>query len=183
MKIAVVTGAIALLFAAPLSAQEGVYGHWVVWSKENGSTCSMRVHYESGASVILSYNAKLSKAVVGLMFENATSLQDGQEMQLGITFLKGGDLDEGWGEREFSVSVGDSFQAIVSEPLSSEILTDFAESSKIAFSRKGAQSSLEFSESDLIGVYILNGSAVAAEALRNCAIDVAGLNREDPFIQ
>lgn len=132
--------------------------------------------YKTGESVSLSlvFDAKDQDALIMFSNTKATSITNGQKVDLGIAVLMpDGSVDDGWGEKPFTAKVIDGKIYFSSAILSKEILTDFAKASALAF----------FYKENVVSSFPMKDSALAIKELRKCAFNHAGLNPDDPFLK
>lgn len=140
----------------------------------NDDNCTIIASYTDGESVLVRYDGKTKDVNIAFTNKNATSLTENDEKKIKIYFVDGKKLDDGWGETSFSVSIeNNGTRMLVSQPMDAQLLDDFAKNDAVGF----------FYGDKMIASYTLKGSGEAIPALKTCAMQVAGINPNDPFAQ
>lgn len=126
----------------------------------------------------VSYYAAAKKIYLNVTSKITTSLPDRGVVDLQLYFIDGNELlDDGWGTRKFDYVKSDDGETYIFMNVFSgtenveQILTDVSQGKLIAFFYKGKA----------FASYKLDGSAIAISRLKDCAFEVAGLNKNDPF--
>lgn len=175
---------VGAIFASPLAAQEGEYDGWEVGN--SGERCHLMSGFGDSSDpyyLRVDYWAQEKEVVLSVILKNGTSLTHEQELNMGIVFVDGREIDDAWGDTEFTAMVTPDFQQLISQPLTTEFLDDFAEAHSLGFLKEGAISDIyNYEDRDLLFAFQLKGSARAIQALRVCSIRASGLNTRDPFL-
>lgn len=150
---------------------------------EDGDGCVMSTvftHKRDGEIYFgVVYDAREKLVAVAVTSQITTSLPDKGEVSLDVVFLDNGGVkyDSGWGSRNFTYSKEDGsymfYTQFTGAEASSQILSDIARSSTFGL----------FYNDKIFQALPLKGSALPVQKLRDCAFEVAGLNRNDPFAQ
>lgn len=175
--------AAALVFACPANADPkepddpklyATVGDWQVRqvNLSHAPACAAMWAVDGMATSVI-YDAKSGEVVLWLENAKATSVADGQTVKLDITFTKGSGVDNGWGEREFTVKVDDDgTRSFMSKAFTTEMLDDFAKQEYLLIDY----------DHKLVSGAKLDHSAVMVAKLRECSVKAAGLNADDPFL-
>lgn len=145
---------------------------WSVWTNFDGSSCGvMRLFTsERGIDNISSVAAVVpwtgDNAILLFQNEKFRSLSSGETYSLEVVFLKGDQLDTGWGLREF-VAEDDMLRVFLSW---ADLGPDLRSADTIGF----------FRDDELIDAYELDGSSRALDQLEVCR-KVNGGGLADPF--
>lgn len=177
MKLIAITALLSLSSTAADADRLGEYGGWTLYENvdEESPSCSIQGRFgKAGEFVHVFYDAKANDIYFSFEERDATSIKEGDKRQLGIYFLKGSRLDDGWGEKEFEASVDkdDGVRSFATNLEAGDFLKDFAESSSLGLTYKGK----------VFTAFNLSGTAIAVAKLKACAFRVAGLNPNDPFL-
>ena len=172
---------IAALLSCPAAAAEvapaksGDYATVGLWhvSKYTRKPACFALMALGDIATGVQYDAKTGGVQLVLFNENATSVADGQKLKLKIIFTTGKQIDEGWGEREFTSAVGESgSRMFYSEPFTKQMLDDLAKQDYLLV-QNGER---------LVSGAKLEQSAAMVAKLKQCSIEAAGLNKDDPFL-
>ena len=119
------------------------------------------------------YDAKTGGVQLVLFNEKATSVADGQKLKLKIVFTTGEDIDQGWGEQDFTSAVGENgSRMFYSSPFNKQMLDDLAKQEYLIVQYRGR----------MVSGAKLEQSAAMVAKLKQCSIEAAGLNKDDPFL-
>lgn len=155
-----------------INSEYAEVGLWGVRALTARPTCVALLVYDD-IGLAVEYDAKRGTVELALSNESATSVADDQKVKLKIQFATNGRWDDGWGEREFTARVTtDGSRMFLSEPFNKEMLTDIARQDYLI---------VTYGEK-LVGGAKLDQSTAMVKKLRQCSIEAAGLNPEDPFL-
>ena len=169
-----VAAQVAPASAAKVEDELPVYAQvkgWTILKMAESDSCVLQGEFERGS---LSMHWRPRKKSLGLFayFNNYTSIKEDQEYKVKVYFVRGNDLDDGWGERSaygFESTTGTKGLSII---LPGEVaLSDIAKNDHLAFEFKG----------DPIGSFNLSNSAAAIAEVRRCARDILSAHPIDPF--
>jgi len=164
------------IFAMALAAQdvtENILG-WTVSTNLEKSDCAMTASFESGGDVSFHWRPRKRAGVMLYRSPELKSVEPNKEYKIQVSFLKGGKLDNGWGQRSATGHMGkDGMRGFMVVFSGEEILSDIAASSKIGFWYKDK----------LVGSIPLEGSGKAIAGMRRCEAAVLKKPPRDPFDQ
>ncbi len=171
----IIAAALMCLTAVPVSAEMTPYREVGGWSVMRGEgSCGMTASFtgKGGSESVLMafYDDRLERATVAFGDPSIKSLKVGDKRKVKTYFITGGEMDDGWGERTFTVSkVGEIvyFGAVFDD----QFLIDLSRSSSLGF----------FFGDVLLQSYDLTGTIPAVAALRECARSERHRNPTDPF--
>jgi len=165
----------ALVVASPSQADSNDYaqiGDWGITRTTHNSCYALLIYEE--ISLAVEYDAKDGHVLLFLGNKNATSLTDNQKVKLEILFTRGGRVDDGWGEQEFTAHVDESGTPLFSSNgwFSTEMLDDIAKNDYF----------MVMNGDKLVSGAKLQQSAALVSKLRECSMKAANLNPKDPFL-
>jgi hypothetical protein len=176
LRIAALATALTVTTAA-FAREDVKVGSWLITEKENlcYAMASFTEHQtKNEAGLAVSYDAKTKNASIIFSNTKATSIVEGQKLELEILFLREvWGADDGWGTKTFTASLSDGIPYFWSQALDKVLLDDVAKYRTVAF----------FTDETLISSFDLKGSSQAIAELRKCAFEIAGLNPLDPFLK
>lgn len=170
--------ALAIIVPTPSVAEGRLYwqrgGEEIRVNSAEKKGCTLFSPYNK-SFLIVNYQPDNNDVLMGFSDENATSIADGQNVNLKMTFIINNKLDEEWGTIETDAAVLSGGERFFSMKLDAkDFLRDFSKATIVAF----------YTEDDtLISAFKLNGSMIAVQKLRACAFQQAGLNPKDPFLK
>lgn len=176
--VRIIIAAVALLIPTPTLASVELYerlsGDWFI-TKES-EVCVAGRRYQGGDILAISYDPSNNRMRIGIAVPDATSLKEGEEVQLHVIFVGARKLDEDWGATRFYVSANGGMNQLIGSFNGRQMIRDISRNDIIAFSIDGTAERL-------VGSYSLDGSAAAMDALRRCSFELQGLNLNDPFLR
>lgn len=146
--------------------------NWHVYRNEG--TCSLitgKNVEDQVIALILTYDAKLKDVKVYFNDPSVKSLKEGQSKKLDLALARGGKLDNGWSDKDYTVGIGKDGQANFSTVLDDQILDDIASSDVVGF----------YFGKVILQAFPLRGSVAAIGKLRECARDESAKHPSDPF--
>lgn len=168
--------AIPILASAVRAEGGAAFGTVGGWSVErSGGSCTLSAPFTSyrGGNITLlsvSFDDRTEAAIVSFNDPTVKSLKNSESKTIKMIFVKNGVLDDGWGESDFTVRAYDD-GTFFAKKFTEQLLTDFAESTRIAF----------FYKDVLLQSYGLERSREGIGLLRKCAADESRINPTDPF--
>lgn len=174
--IRLMIAAFALLTPTLVSAEvyEDLKNGWSV-QIESGLCVAVTV-YKNGDVFVVGYDPAGDRAALIITDPDATSLNEGDEVDLNVMFFGRTKLDEDWGFTTFSVGKHNGVSQMIGGFEGRRMIGDIARNDTIVFSIDGTVERT-------VGSYDLTGSGVAMDSLRRCAFDLLGLNPNDPFLR
>lgn len=144
---------------------------------EDSDYCAALRIYNNGETLMVGYLPAYNRASVSITSRASSSLEEGETVNVNVSFLSGRTLDQDWGAAPFETyKQSDGTSQMIGHFNGREMLRDIARNELIAFS-------VDEELDRLIGSYKLDGSAVAMDALRRCSFEAAGLDINDPFLR
>jgi len=174
----IISAALNMIITIASAAEGDLYwkrgGEEIRVNSSEKTGCTLISRYDK-SFIIVNYQPNNNDVLLGFSEKNATSITDGQQVNLKMTFVINNRLDEEWGTIETDAAVLSGGERFFSMKLDAkDFLRDFAKATIVAF----------YTEDDtLIGAFKLNGSMTAVQKLRACAFQQAGLNPNDPFLK
>lgn len=153
-------------------------GAWAVYSYPEEEMCEMAADTYNGEMFTFASFPKRGGFTFLMTNRKATSLSDGDVVNLEIIFLRNNRIDNGWGTRRFNVQKTDGLVLFLSPLLPHPIDEDIAKATHIGLFRTSSNG-----EPVLVAGIELPGSSKAIPKLRECAFDAANLNADDPFLK
>lgn len=168
--------AAAMLSAAGAQAQQVYREFDTGWTiNQYPEKCTALASFEGDEMLFVTYYPNDQQVLLTFYHPYATSLKEGQEVDMYVKFLIAGELDNGWGRRTFRVGVTtDGGRFLMSHFDANDMLNDLARGTRIAFT-------LDPNSKRLVTAYNLKGTAVMIKALRECALEAVRRNPRDPF--
>lgn len=151
---------------------------WNVFAYEDEDMCEMAAETNNGEHFTFAYLPRIASFSFILTNSSATSLRDGQSVELLIAFVRNGQVNLDWGEQSFDVRHTGGAVAFTSPLLRSPIDKDMAQSDQLGLFRRANDGELV-----IVGGINLDGSAEAIQQTKQCAFEAAGLNPDDPFLR
>ena len=145
---------------------------WVILQSFKADSCGASADFESGSSVFIFWYPRRESMTISYDDKNMQSVEDGKEYRVTVSFIKGREIDEGWGERTATGSRTDDGVP------------------QIFFSLKGTEALDDVASSDLVGIKYkerivaslsLEGSAAMIAAMKRCSADILKNHPIDPF--
>lgn len=143
---------------------------------DDSDYCAAMRIYENDETLMVAYLPAYNRASVAITSQISSSLEDGETVNLHVSFISGRQIDQDWGSAPFEVHKPSGRSNMIGHFNARDMLRDIARNELIVFS---VDEELE----RLIGSYSLDGSAVAMDALRRCSFEAAGLDINDPFLR
>jgi YD repeat-containing protein len=153
-------------------AQHGPYKQVSGWSVyRNEANCSAFRLFENGEAVGFTYDAGGRSTRVTFSDADARSLEDGDNTSIDVLLRRpNGTVDHAWESTVFMVTVDeDERRTLSSRWLGPPALEDFGNAAYVGF----------FDGEREIGVFNLEGSAAALEAVEDCATQLLGGDAQD----
>lgn len=148
---------------------------WSVYAYPEEDSCEIGIVPKEGEYLTLRHDPRDKTAHLMITNNAATSKGDGETVSLDIVFLVAKDFGKRWNDTKFIVKVmPNGNRALISEALNQNFLSAFAESEVLAVVTKSWS---------IVGGLNLSKSALAVKALRQCALEAAELNPNDPFLE
>jgi hypothetical protein len=174
--IRTIIAAIALLtpsFAAAEEIYEDFKNGWSVRVEEG--LCLAVAWYKNGDALLVSYNPSTDRAALMISVPDATSLTEGDIVELHVIFRQGQNLDD-WGAIPFKVGKHKGVSQMMGGFEGRRMIRDIGRRDAMVISIDGTTERL-------VNSYSLVGSAAAMDSLRRCAFEQHGLNPNDPFLR
>lgn len=151
---------------------------WTVYSYPDENMCEVSAQTKNDEDFTLSFFPKYHGFIFIMTNTNATSLNDGQKVDLSIQFVKSGKIDQGWGQRQFNVAKLNGKVTFTSPLLPIPLDEDFATSEAMGIATTSSTGTFK-----PVAAINLSGSGSAIVKLRTCALQAAKLNPKDPFVE
>lgn len=138
--------------------------------------CTASASYENDEMLFISYLPLLNEVWMTIYHPTATSLNEGDTVELYVKFIVGKTIDRGWGRKKFEVEVADDGGRFLRGRFEArDMLRDIARSGSMALT-------LDEYADRIISVYTLKGTSAMIDVLRECSLKTVGLNPKDPFL-
>jgi hypothetical protein len=162
-----------LAYALAQSVVTADAGNWTVFTNLEKDDCSMTVGIEGGGRLSLHWFPRSKRASVFYTKPAFKSISEDKEYEVELVFLKGKQLDDGWGsvKADGYVSGDEDGSGFLLSLRGDAILDDFATSDTIAFFYKG----------EVVGSLGLESSAKGIAEIRKCHAAVLKNHPRDPF--
>ena len=172
------SASLALIASTTSAADDGVYwyadGYLISVNSDDDPGCTLVASYHDGY-LFIDYSPIRNEALLGFTEKQATSIVDGQEVNIKLVFVIDNKTDKGWGTlKTTAVTVKDGVPFFSFKLNAKNLLKDFRTATIVAFDTE---------DYVIISAFKLNGSMVAEQKLRMCAFKQAGLNPNDPFLK
>jgi hypothetical protein len=147
---------------------------WRVFAYDAEDMCDIGVSNENDQYMTVGYSAK--ENVISFMVTNAaaTSLVEGQKVNLTVVVLKGEEISRNWDSKQFTVKKSDQKGALfVSLDMDTGLLDALSDGEIIGVMSPQKKAVAGFS---------LENAKSAIDKLRKCSFEMGELNPDDPFL-
>jgi hypothetical protein len=154
----------------PYWSQDG----WSVYAYDAEDMCDIGVGNENDQYMTIGYLAKLNAMTFMVSNSAATSMKEGQKVNLSIVVLKAEQLSRIWDSKKFTVKKSDQKGTLfVTFNMDVGLLDALAEGDTIAIMSPQKKAVAGFS---------LENAKQAIESLKKCSFEMGELNPDDPFL-